>query len=516
MMKQLLLAFALSISFDLSADSGWSSPATVFSSTGTTPYIATDSQGNGIAIWYDQTGDGTLQAATWTSGQPNWTLTDPISTPVLFPTSANSQGVPLAVASDGTAYVTWTDGNNNVLVATLPQGAQTWSSPTTINTTSAVEIGSPTLSVAQNGNVVVIWSNGTQLFNNSYNSSSQTWQGQPFLPLTIPSGSLLNQVVVDGVGNALVILSQMPQNLYAYTFQFDSNSWGEISFLPVGQNVCSSIAVDPMGDGLAIAITSDGAVTAALCPFQSPAFVNPQILSTTGDGASSLPCLEMDQEGNGVAAWVENSGNIATARYNSTSGNWISLPPISFTGANPSNLRLSIDAESNALLTWTLSTQQIAAAVLAANHGVWQLVTVVSQALTNERNSDVVITTNGDALAIWEDDAASNSVGNIVTSLFPGLFASPTALAPMNFSGVAISNRGLTHTTTFNRLSWTANAYPVITHYILLRNGTVIASLDSGSESYIVDDPITGSNQYTLFSLTATNIVSTSLTLTLP
>ena len=524
-MKNFLLGIALFFCFDLLDETGWSPPLIVFPATSTTPYIATDLSGNCVAIWYDNSAEpdnGVLLGATLATGalndqgQPQWIQTSSVATNISFPNRPNSQGVPLAIAPNGDAFVTWSDQSNNIWVSSLPLGQQIWSTPVAINNQGANSVGNPTLAIAANGNIVVIWTNQNQLLSNSFISSAGVWQGQS-APVNLKNGSNLNQVVVDNLGNAIAVLGESEDDSYAFTFDFSKNSWQAVAPLATGPNSVSTIGVDQDGNGTLISVSSDGTVSVAYLPFGSPAFINQQTLSIAGQNSSSFPSIQIDQIGNALAVWTETSGNIASARYAANSGVWNLFPQLSLLGSNPSNLSLAMDSLGNALLSWTVTSGGVQVAALASNHVNWQMVSNISLGKNNQRNQQAAITTLGDAIAIWENDI-NNTIGNIESSVFTGLFAAPQNIAPLNYKGQVLQNRVLSKTDSIHRLTWDSNPNPAIKSYILLRNGAVLSILDASYLTYVFDDygRSGDADNYTLFSLTSTNVTSVPLTVILP
>lgn len=520
-MKNYLLAFALFFCFDILADTGWSPPLNLFPTSSTTPYIATDLQGNAVAVWYESSNNGTLQAATLVSGQLNWVTTSPVASTVLFPNSQLSTGSPLAIDPSGTAYVTWTDGEN-IWISNLPFGESVWSAPTPLNIPLPSEtVGNPTLAISPNGaHILVIWVSQNNLYSNSYNGFLQAWQGQS-VGIALQETSPINQVVIDNMGDGVTILSQTATQILAFRFNFNTNAWTAVSPLASSENPSSSLAIDFSGNCTLLSMARDGSVLTAYLPKASPTFINPQVLSTSGQNLYSFPALQPDLQGDILAVWPETTGNIASARFTAVSGNWTLLSPIVLE-LNPANLNLISDANGNSLLSWTLllnsSTGVIETAALATNHINWQMVSLISMNFNNERNPQSVLTTNGDAIVIWEDDAANSTEGAILSSVFTGLFASPTDLIPLNFSGQVLQNRSLNKNDTIHRLTWNNNPNPVIISYILLRNGALVSTFDPNFSLYIFDDNGRGptTDNYTLFSMTATNVTSVPLTILLP
>lgn len=481
----------------------WSSPPEVIYSSSppynaNNPSIATDENGNSIAVWIDTSDTGSLQAATLASGavkrngSPDWRMTNPItSSNVQDDLSAYTQSI--GMDANGKGMAAWTDGTY-IYVSTLTFGETNWSTPLIINTPVDSQVTSGTLiAVAANGNTIVIWLSSPHpydytVFANVYDAGSQTWRGQTnIIGGGVEFYSDYNHIAVDPLGNAVISLFQVSNNLQAVAYHFNSNVWVNINSVAVNEVTTEYCAMDHEGNAIIVWMEFDGTVQAATLPYNQTSLTNQTTLSIQGDPITSLPVVVVNEAGNGVTVWPDASGALASACYSFDNKTWTVLPLLDLQGNIPQLISLSGDAVGNAVASWTIFSDPnsyIQTAALGAGDSSWKYLTQLSPSLDEDGISQIILTSQGNAVALWEN-LLNESGGTINSAIFINIFY---PLSPENFSGKVLKNEFLTGTDRIHKLQWGASFSPSITEYRLYRGSQLIVTLPAGKNYYTYED----------------------------
>ena len=504
---------------------GWSMPqeaiypASPPNESGSTA-IATDANGNCVAIWYDASqipvrliGAILPSGAVNSQGQPAWTSFTTIASGVIDPVSESGYQVsPLGMDAQGNALVAWTDGNNNILVSRLAAGQTTWSSPITINTQLVNEtVAAPSVAVASNGNAVVTWTSKIPMFSytyhvlaNVYDAQSSAWRGQQeLMGGAVEIGSEYNSVVMNNQGNAYIGISEQNTGVQTLAYNFSTNTWTTITPIPTSDDAYVGIAIDGQGNETVVWV-DQGLLTmnAATLPFGQTTYTNVTVLSSSVS-SFNLPFVQTDSSGNALAVWVDADNNLASARFSFATQTWSQLPTVTQSNQIVNLTSLYMDAFGNALVGWvaqnTLSSYAVVVGLLLDNSTVWTQITTLS---TFDQNSDVnvVITTAGNGVAIWEDDVDVFVSGIIYSSVYIGMIP---VFPPVNFKGKVNYNEFLTQTDWFNILTWNPSQSTYVLQYNLYRNSELIATFPAGSSYYKYEDHNRHENVTYVYTLTA-------------
>jgi hypothetical protein len=483
----------------------WSMPPElIYFNNGALPSMATDGHGNSIAVWFDASGTGSMQAATLASGavnvfgQPAWVLTTPI-------TSSNAQesfiSYEQSVGMDfnGNATAIWTDGTY-IYANTLRLGQTTWSAPVIINTpVLSATVSNLYIAVAENGNAIVTWLSSTQpyeyrLFANVFDAGLQLWRGQvDILNGGVISDSTMNQVSVDPSGNGVVVTNGTSNLVQAISYNFTFNIWTQIPSIATTSSISISSTMDPAGNATIVWLEQDGTMNAATLLFNQSSFTNHVVLSSTAEFYTSFPVAVADALGNVVAAWPDISGGLASARYSSLTRTWTGLPLIDLLGNFPELISISGDKQGNVVAAWAASTEltgYVQTATLAANAPSWTR--LVQLSLATGFNPVIVLTATGNAVIVWEDVTNIELFfGNLVSSNFLDIFAAPTpplVLPSPYFKGKVIKNKFATQIDRIHQLTWGASPDPSVIEYRLYRNSKLIATFPANHHSFKYED----------------------------
>lgn len=499
---------------------GWSTPQIVVAEDGVQPSIATDGNGNSIAVWY--TDSEVFQAATLQAGavnglgQPLWVPTNDITTDIHNSFNPIIQSV--GMDNNGNALVAWADSTQSyIYISRLPFGQTTWSTPLQINIFQpGITVTDPYIAVNARGDAIVSWatlvpstSYQYHLWSNAYNSRTNSWQGAIELwGTTVEYDSDVNPVAIDARGNGVAVIGNSDQtsSVQPFSYNLSTNLWTVINPIPITYNdqVITTVAVTPGGDAAIIAINLDAStVTAYTLLFNQTTVTNPTVLSTTADLIFNVPVVQADALGGFLTVWADNTTALGSARYSLLSRQWQVLPLLAL-DQPPEIITLAVDAIGNGVATWTagglttfsIPTIPILSAVLGYNNNAWNLLTQVSTDNSNENAfSRVVITTQGDAVAVWETglapgllDVSDFSPSSISSSISSSIFLNLFPLLPVNFQGKLIKNKFLSQTSFKNVLSWSTSPSPNVVSYNLYRNGTLIATIPNNGSSFTYTD----------------------------
>lgn len=469
----LTILFALFVTQGSYLIGDWSTPPAVVyppSSpfTAIFPSIAADPSGNCVAVWYDVSDSGSLQGGTLAAGavnsigQPNWIITNPISSSNVQ-SQYNFYGQIVGMDGKGNATAIWSDGAQ-IFASRLPLGGSSWSSPIAINNVAiGEEVANPYIAVAANGNIVATWSRSSTSYNgkviaNVFDAKAQNWLGEENL-----SGDGIEQnidsspIAIDPVGNAVVLLKNNTDDIQAVSYNFTTAIWTKIP--SISENYVLSIAgaMDAKGNATIVWEEENGSILAAILSLNQSEFSNKKTLSTQALFPFSFPQVTSDSSGNGVALWVDETQKLASARYSPTTGGWTGLPLINPSEEGAFLPYLSGDARGYTLATWVSGvfpdSGYIEVAALSPSDTTWLPQSKLSSSTSGTDFISRVILARQNGVAIWESDAlVFIDGGKIESSISLNAFAPSIALISPNSgpvggeTSVAITGKGLTYT----------------------------------------------------------------------
>lgn len=249
-------------------DGTWSAPMNLGTSEGF-PQIKVDGSGNSVAAWVS---NGSIQTATLPY-QGSWSSVVTLSL-------SNSLEPQLALNDSGYAIVTWAENITNSIFAATMQMGSSWSEPILLNSGDQIDMYS--VAVAQNGNVVVVWTE--QTFDNSS-------------PYPIPSTKYLKASFFSDQHWS------SPEVISASDF-FDSNN---IAFNP-------NVALDGQGNAIAI-WNSYSQIQASLYFKSSGQWSTPTNIRNGPYGLITKPKISVDSTGYAVLNWTNELGVIESAQW---------------------------------------------------------------------------------------------------------------------------------------------------------------------------------------------------------
>lgn len=472
--------------------------------------LATDGAGNSVATWIDDTGSGSLQAATLVSGavnalgQPAWVLTNPVAASNVFKGTAVLDQM-VGMDFNGKATAVWSDATY-IYAATLMPGSSTWSTPVIISTpVLGRPVRSPSIAVNSKGDAIVVWAsmisgeNEFNILSNIFDADSLSWKGQEDVLgagiIFAPAGyGARIPLSIDPNGNGVISFHNSTDNTQAARYSFGSNTWATIPTAAVNDIVTTSNAMDAAGNATIIWFEYDGTEKAATLPFNQTSLTNIQTLSTTVSVTTfGWTAVVVDGSGNAVAAWADESGNLASARYSFTAQTWSILPLLTTEQDTIIYyISLSSDRKGNVVATWVggqiamPAVVNVQAAALDATASLWTLLTTLSSLSSLSgffSLSQVIVTVDGDAIDMW--DTVYTSGGTISSSIFLNLFS---PLPPSYFRGNVTNVKFLSQTDRIHLLKWGASPTPQVVEYRIYRNSVLIATIPANGLVFSYQD----------------------------
>ncbi len=195
---------------------------------------------------------------------------------------------------------------------------------------SATAAGLPRLALDSNGNGLVVWQQGTDLFARRYVRSTNTWAAA--VTLDSASNSIFAPALaMDGAGNAIVAWVQSngtANSLYANRFNGTTATWSTATLLESTANAVAnsagSVAAAISGNQIGVAwIQSDGTRNNVYAARYDGTSWSAATTVESNNNAPTAPAIAIDSQGFVTVAWQQSDGtaeSIYQARYGSGGG----------------------------------------------------------------------------------------------------------------------------------------------------------------------------------------------------
>ena len=336
------LALALLLSPPALAAPAWLAPQTISVSGEDANYsqVATDPQGDAVAVWQSiEGGSWTARATTRTAGG-SWSAPASISAP-----GESVYALQVAVDGAGSAIAVWQvlDGdyfNYAIQAATRPAGGA-WSAP--VNLSPAGENSElAQVSVNARGDATVVWERfeaGQRIVRAVTRPASGGWSAAASLSAAGPV-SLHPQVAVDGAGDATVVWERYDGSSFrieAATRTAGGGWSAPVSLSAAGQSGAEpDVAAGLEGDTVAIwRRRNNGTLWVAQAATHSPGigWSAPANLSAMDDDVR-FPLVSSDDRGGATVVWERVTGgdHITQAATHSPGGGWSTPASLSAAG----------------------------------------------------------------------------------------------------------------------------------------------------------------------------------------
>lgn len=242
---------------------GWGTPSVIDNGIAVTrwdPQIALDSKGNAIAVWEEDTGGfGTPQRRQSHVWANRYTAGSGWRTPILIfgrtTSSSDPKAAQISIAPNGDAVVVW-----DRLISRYVISTDTWETP------QLIDLSTPRVAFGPDGNAIAVGTRGdsahpgqSRIYAKRYNGSTNTW-GSPQLIQTTAGNGGDPQIAVDARGNAVVVWEQLWSgdpivervHVHANRYDADTGTWEDAQVITGGAALAPRVAVDANGNAMAV------------------------------------------------------------------------------------------------------------------------------------------------------------------------------------------------------------------------------------------------------------------------
>ncbi len=397
--------------------------------------LSMSANGNGLVTWVNS---NNVLARRYAAGAWTGAAAETIEN------AAGAASSPVGAINDaGQATVTFvqaTGATNDVYANRFTGGA--WQTAATLiesNSNSVASTMTPRVAIDAQGNANAVWlqKNGAQTTDSVYSNRYNT-DATPYY--TIPSGASWS-AIASAVYGSTAPASQLQSALgnppltaawssIAQTVYGDSAAGGPLQTalgnptLTVGLRltVPSSLTYSPVSapaNSAALSTTdiqtTNYSLNAAALTNPGAGWVGPTLPLESSTGPASNPLIQFDQNGNGIAVWIQqlpgDKIHLYARRYDKASNTWgpvVALDDPTLAAA-PAQARLYVDASGNAIVTWaqapviTLSApvNNIYARRYGAATNTWGTTELLETGTLNGQTPVASINASGQAVVVW-------------------------------------------------------------------------------------------------------------------
>lgn len=393
------------------------------------PQIASDANGNAIAVWqqYDGTRNN-IWARRYTRGS-GWGTAQNIES------NDDSAAYPrVAIGASGDATVVWyqSNGTGYDIWANNYRPDYGWNTAQVIETDTGFAFP-PRVVVDTNGNAIAVWSQNDGFRHNIWANRFTPDNGWGTAEIIeADNGNAVNpRVAVDGYGNAISTWQQFDGTNYnIWINRYSINSGWSTPQLIENDNTASmlypEIAVDANGDAVVVWQQYDGFdqnITNIWANNYSATsdWGTAQLIETDNTGHAWFPKVAIDGSGNAIAVWHQNDGvrdNVWANNYTSATG-WNTAKLIESNDVgSANNPQIAFDTHGNAITVWRQydgSSDSIWANRYAPSSG-WSTAQLIETDSGSASGAQITIDGYGRAIAVWQQMVGQLS--NIFTNSF--------------------------------------------------------------------------------------------------
>jgi hypothetical protein len=294
------------------------------------PQIAIDASGNALAVWGQDDGtENSIFANRYTASNNAWGSAVVIETDNEIGHSANDPQI--ALDASGNAIAVWqqSDGTRTNVWANRYSVGTGWGTGTLIETDDAGNAYSPQIAMDANGNALAVWSQFDGAHNNivanRYVHGTGWGTASP-----IETSAALNagtpRIAFDLQGNALAVWVQDGATAFydVWANRYTPGSgWGTAALIETddaGSGGSPEVAFDVSGNALAVWMQSDGTRFNIVANRYTAGsgWGTANLIETDDAGSANEPQIAIDANGNALAVWYQSDGvrsNIWANRY---------------------------------------------------------------------------------------------------------------------------------------------------------------------------------------------------------
>lgn len=404
------------------------------------PHFAFDAEGNGMAVWIQESESAT--AVLWTRryvAGTGWAAT-PVKLPIAA--SGNPAEARVALSANGRGVVVWTQNeNSDGDIWSVPYSDQVFGEAKRIDQADSGNAFNPSIVLDANGQGFATWSQGDASFSEIWvnHLSAKGWASAQRVETAgangsnsgTGSGSESNafgpQIALDEHGNASLVWTQtklgqmgMP-HLSPWNARFDPAMarWRAPTQLDEAGSAGSPFnQLFGMGRGVAVwSRTADNKLSIRASSHGSDADWGDSIdiAMVDSDVATTVtPRVALSASGSGAAIWTQYQGSsvqIWANQYDGESDHWRGakqLGEFDATGMGSPSPQLAIDPSGDGFVVWSEvkgGAREIKAWRVQADQGLVGGATLSMEPSANPRAGSVVqvaVDARGKAIAIWE------------------------------------------------------------------------------------------------------------------
>ena len=237
--------------------------------------------------------------------------------------AGNADDPQIAFDSNGNALAVWfqNDGSRFNIWANRFDGAS-WGNAELIETDDAGSATRPQIAFDSNGNALAVWYQSDGSRNNIWaNRFDGTSWGSAVLIETNDAGTAYDpEIAFDSNGNALAVWFQ-PDGIHdsIWANRFDGTSWGDAVLIETndaGHAYSPQIAFDSNGNALAVWYQRDGSFNIWANRFDGSVWGSAELIETNDAGDAYDPQIAFDSNGNALAVWHQYDGLLRNIRAN--------------------------------------------------------------------------------------------------------------------------------------------------------------------------------------------------------
>ncbi len=381
------------------------------------PHVAFDQGSDAVAVWRSAGGANTVIMASARSAGGAFSAPQTLSD-----ASENSTRPDVATDGQGDAVAVWLrfDGANQRVQAAYRPAGGSFGAPQTLSAVG-YEAREPRVAMNASGEAVIVWSLASGLFEEVQSSSAAPGGlfGEPVALTGFTTVASVPQVALDSHGDAIAVWDGWDgSNIRIQGAVRAGGSFGLPRFLsPSGYNADTpQVAFDSTGDALAV-WRFDGPPASTVEGDYRPAggeFGASQRVSASSSQPAQAPQVAFDGQGDGVVAWQQSDGKElrvdASVRSPGSAGTFAMQATLDPGGQEAYEPRIAGDGLSGTIVSWKTfnGANYTAQAAVRPAGGSFSPATTVSAAGPQEGVPAVGIDAQGNGIAVWSRSNGPN------------------------------------------------------------------------------------------------------------
>ena len=312
--------------------------------------LAVDPAGNAVVLWLRSNGTHQIVQSSTRPAGGTW------QAPVNLSAAGANAGMPrLAVDAQGGATAVWhrLDVSHTRLQAAIRPPGGSWAAATTLSAAGG-NATSPAVAVNAQGTTVAAWlrHNGANLIlQSSTRAPGGGWQAP--VDLSAPGAdAAAPQAAVDPNGGAVIVWAR--QQMVQSSVRAPGGAWQTPATLSIDCRLPPNpqVAVSPQGTVAVIWSCLIGSSPAVQTSWRPAGGAWESMTTLAPAGSAITPQVAFDPYGNAVAMWSLAVRAVVQFASRRAGGGWLAAADITANGLNASAPQLAIDSRGNAVGVW--------------------------------------------------------------------------------------------------------------------------------------------------------------------